>query len=54
MLKKFLTIVLLVSMFFNASGAEILAAEVVSFNPHNSEEIPPKTLLESFVSKELF
>lgn len=54
MLKKFLTIVLLVSMFFNASGAEILAAEVSSFVAKKSEEIPPKTLLDSLGSKERF
>ena len=55
MLKKFLTIVLLVSMFFNASGAEILAAEVASFNSqkYNTEETP-KNLLESFGEKNRF
>ena len=38
MLKKFLTIVLLVSLFFNASGAEILAAEVGSFVTKKANE----------------
>ncbi len=55
MLKRFLTIVLLVSMFFNASGAEILAAEVASFNSQKSNtDETPKNLLESFGQKERF
>ena len=55
MLKKFLTIVLLVSVFFNASGAEILAAEVASFNSQKSNtENTPKNLLESFGEKNRF
>lgn len=55
MLKKFLTIVLLVSLFFNASGAEILAAEVSSFvsQKTNTDETP-KNLLESFGEKKRF
>ncbi len=55
MLKRFFTIVLLVSMFFNASGTEILAAEVASFNSKKLQtEEPPKNLLESFGKKERF
>ncbi|MBO7090979.1 MAG: hypothetical protein J6W23_04280 [Victivallales bacterium] len=56
MLKRFLTIILLVSMFFNASGAEILAAEVGSFvaqnNAEETEQI--RTLLDSFGDKKRF
>ena len=55
MLKKFLTIVLLVSVFFNASGAEILAAEVGSFISQKSNNVEaPKNLLESFGDKKRF
>lgn len=54
MLKKFLTIVLLVSMFFNASGTEILAAEVGSFIAQKTDKEAPKTLLDSFGNKDRF
>lgn len=55
MLKKGLTIVLLVALFFNASGAEILAAEVGSFiaQKSNTDEAP-KNLLEAFGEKKRF
>ena len=56
MLKRFLTITLLVSMLFNASGAEIFAKEVSSFvSQNNAEETEQiKTLLDSFGDKKRF
>lgn len=57
MLKRLITIILLVAMLLNASGAEILAAEAgVSITPKTSEESKekPQTLLDSFGSKDRF
>ena len=53
MLKKFLTLILLAAMLLNASGAEILAAEVGSFVAQKSNNAP-KNLLESFGEKKRF
>lgn len=56
MLKKFFSIISLVAILFNASGAEILAAEVGSFvaqnNAEETEQI--RTLLDSFGDKKRF
>ena len=57
MLKRFITLILLVAMFFDASGAEIFAAEASVFvTPKNAEdEIQrPQTLLDTFGSKDRF
>lgn len=57
MLKKFITLILLVAILFNASGAEILAAEAgfsLSEKSSITDSEKTHTLLDSFGSKDRF